>query len=171
MCFICFRSISCYNDKVVNSNIFAKYKTPLFIAMLYYSKLSFSEVENMFYAHQGLYMFESKSAFKLRTFPCKIFRTETTPSNYEEKFNPTFRGFILGVIFERINLCNSQSNKKMKLCLTERDHHIMRFVTNCAPCDINYDGIIKVESECRLLLRGKNLLHDYSAHYQVARTL
>ena len=124
--------------------MFAVYRVPLFNAMKYYSKLSFSDVEKMFRAHQNFYMFKSESAFKLRKFPCKVYRTQSAPLNNVDEFKPTFRGFILGVIFERIYLCNAESHEEMELCLTKRDHHVMPFVTNCAPSDIKYDGIIKV---------------------------
>ena len=112
--------------------------------MQQFSNFSSSDVESMFSVIQGLNMNEYSIPFKLRTIPCSKMEPMVV-SDSPKNGKPTFRGFILGIIFERISLCNTKSNKENKLCLTERDYHAMRFVANCAPCDAHYDGIIKVK--------------------------
>ena len=54
---------------------------------------------------------------------------------------PTFRGFVVAVVFEKL-MCNNDM-----ACMAEVDVHHRGLVARCAPCQVNYDGIIQVNRE------------------------
>ena len=137
----CFRIISNYVDKIIENNFYLDGMPMLHQRMVNYSKHSPSDVEKMFYASQGFHVNKSFSALKLRTISCSRVK-------FYEPFNdnnsPTFRGFVLGIIFERVFKCNFTTEKDVKDCISQENPHHRTYMSNCAHCDIRYDGVIKV---------------------------
>ena len=115
--------------------------------MIHYSKLSYSDVKSMFHAYRGLNEYEFLKVFKLRSLPCPKVELAVQSDSDEMSSVPTFRGFVLGILFDVLAQCNVNSVQEINTCLTTRDVHHRLFVANCAPCDIQYDGILKVIQE------------------------
>ena len=126
--------------------------------MLFFSRISPSDVEDVFYQYARN---KSFVPFKLREFPCPDVDFRNSTDSYDDKMEtlnteeiagsssnpnktenpllkPTFRGFALAVAFEMID-CNNDMN-----CIADVDVHHKALVVRCAPCQVTYDGIIKV---------------------------
>ena len=134
----CFRVLSSYLNKIVESSWYLKRTPLLYNKMLNYTKLSPLDVENIFMANRRFHANGSSAVLKLRKVHCP--KTPfLTPS---DGFEPSFRGYVVAIAFEKLLQCSFTTESKQ--CISQQEDHHRGYMSNCAPCDIRYDGIIQV---------------------------
>ena len=137
--------LSAYINKAYIKADFLKHRLSSLKLMMKLSILSPTEARNFILNQPNNQL--SPSSFRLLNCSNRPAITEDTLTklnysqtslNYFGEVIPSFRGFVLGTVYQLLP-CRGDPN-----CINLVDRHYRNQVARCAPCQVNYDAIVKV---------------------------